>query len=139
MTGKYATNFTLALATAAELALASAGASAANLDKEVRTAAEHAGYAANSDTLKLVHTHLHHAVNCLVGPNGDGFDADFLDPCKGMGGGAIDAATDMKTKKALNSALDAATSGIAADSLSAAQKDAKQAASDLKAAMSSSS
>jgi hypothetical protein len=35
----------------------------------------HAGMALGAADLKLVHTHLHHVINCLVGPSGKGFDA----------------------------------------------------------------
>jgi hypothetical protein len=137
MTGKPATRLSMVLAVAAALALLSNGAFAGDANGEARTAAQHAGYAAGSDTLEMVHTHLHHAVNCLVGPNGADFDSGVLNPCKGMGDGAIPDATDMKTKKALTSALEAAKSGIAADDLSAAQDDAKKTADILKTATSS--
>ena len=46
--------------------------------EEVTTAALHAGLAAKGGDIKEVHTHLHHALNCLVGPDGQGYDAQAV-------------------------------------------------------------
>jgi hypothetical protein len=46
----------------------------ADSTKEVATAARHAGLAAQAADLKGTQTHLHHVLNCLVGPKGQGFD-----------------------------------------------------------------
>src|SRR6266511_4230816 len=62
---------------------------AADGGKQIATAAQHAGYAADSTAIGMAHAHLHHTINCLVGPQGDGFDAKELNPCKGFGNGAI--------------------------------------------------
>src|SRR5690554_5726690 len=62
---------------------------AENMDSQAKTASVHAGLAANSADIKGVHTHLHHSLNCLVGPDGDGFDESQMNPCEGMGKGAI--------------------------------------------------
>lgn len=119
------TPFVTALAVAAGLALVSTGADAAsNVSKEVTTAATHSHFAGASKTLKMVHTHLHHTVNCLVGPNGAGFSSKFLDPCQGMGNGAVNDATDAKTKQSLQQALKIADKGLATDNLAMAQEDA---------------
>lgn len=134
---KKRTAFSLSLGIASMLAAVATGASAANNEeKQVHTAAQHAGYAAEAGSLKMVHTHLHHAVNCLVGPDGAAFDKGFLNPCVGMGKGAIHDATNTKTKTSLNAALEAAKNGIAADDFKAAQEDAAQAAHKLEAASS---
>ncbi|HKK06360.1 MAG TPA: hypothetical protein VKA50_10985 [Gammaproteobacteria bacterium] len=61
----------------------------ANANQEITTAIEHAGFAAKSKDIKHVHLHLHHVMNCLVGPKGGAFDAAAGNPCKGMGNGAI--------------------------------------------------
>jgi hypothetical protein len=37
----------------------------------------------------MAHARLHHTINCLVGPQEDGFDAKELNPCKDFGNGAI--------------------------------------------------
>ena len=55
-------------------------ASAADANKEVSTAAQHAGFAGSSKDIKTTQMHLHHVVNCLVGPQGEGFDASFATP-----------------------------------------------------------
>jgi hypothetical protein len=41
--------------------------SAADVNKEVSTAAQHAGFAGSSKDMKTTQMHLHHVVNCLVG------------------------------------------------------------------------
>ena len=41
--------------------------------------------AAQATDLNTVHMHLHHALNCLVGPNGKGFDAKEMNPCAHAG------------------------------------------------------
>lgn len=126
MTSKHLRIIWVGAAVAAALALTANGALAANAGKEVKTAAAHAGYAAQSKSLKVVRMHLHHAVNCLVGPKGMGFDSKELDPCKGMGNGAIPDTKDMKAKQALRSALATAKKGLAAGSLAAAKAEAKK-------------
>ena len=64
---------------------------------QAETAAQHAGFAAGSDGIDSVRAHMHHALNCLVGPDGDGFDGSFGYPCDGMGGGAItDGGSEMQ-------------------------------------------
>jgi hypothetical protein len=122
------------VAAAAAIFLASSRALAANATKEIKTAATHAGFAAKAETLKQAKTHLHHVVNCLVGPKGEGFASGELNPCKGMGDGAIPDAKDANTKKSLKSALADAMKGIDASSLATAKSQAKSAASMLKKA-----
>ncbi len=106
---------------------------AADAAPQVATAAEHAGYAAASDNIEGVHMHLYHAVNCLVGPDGEGFDANQMNPCQDQGSGAIPDTTDDAKKQALESALATAQGGIATDDLAAAQEAASQTAGMLKA------
>ncbi len=106
-------------------------ASAAGLDpaalRQAQTAAAHAGMALGAPTLAKVHMHLHHVLNCLVGPGGAGFDAKELDPCKGMGHGAIrDAARDPGAQASLRKAAAEAMRGERAHGLAAAHADAKQ-------------
>ncbi|MEJ2643963.1 MAG: hypothetical protein P8180_03365 [Gammaproteobacteria bacterium] len=69
-------------------AVASAGSSGAAL-KQVATAIEHAHFASQGKTTSIAHLHLHHVINCLVGPKGKGFDGAVGDPCKGQGNGAL--------------------------------------------------
>ncbi len=60
-----------------------------NLRAEVRVAAIHAGLAVEMHVLSLTQLHLHHVINCLVGPNGRQFDPRAGNPCHGLGNGAI--------------------------------------------------
>ena len=99
------------------------------------TAAAHAGMALGASDLKTAHAHLHHVVNCLVGPAGKGFDAQAGNPCKGMGAGAIaDAKGDAMAEKQLHSALQEARQGLATTALAAAHADAQQAMKTLQGA-----
>jgi hypothetical protein len=102
---------------------------AGDAGKEAETAAVHANLASNSSSLADAQTHLHHVVNCLVGPAGEGFDAKAGNPCKAQGDGAIADSADAATKKKLGAALAKAKAGLAATDLTAA----KQAASDAQA------
>lgn len=106
---------------------------AADAASEIVTAAQHAGYAAQSTTLDTVHAHLHHTLNCLVGPNGMDFDSTALNPCKNAGNGAIPDTADAKKQKALEEAADKARDGLKATDLAAAQKDAADTEKMLKA------
>jgi hypothetical protein len=109
-------------------------AAAADVKKEIETAAQHAGYAQASTELKMVHTHLHHTINCLVGPKGKTFDAKALNPCKDLGNGAIPDA-DSAMKKKLQAPLDKARAGLKAKELATAQKDAGEVEAMLKKLM----
>lgn len=92
----------------------------------------HALMAQSAKTLDMAHTHLHHVVNCLVGPKGAGFDAKAGDPCKGQGNGAIpDSASDAALDTKLKSALADAQSGLKSNTLSDVQADAAKAAAAL--------
>jgi hypothetical protein len=103
--------------------------------KEVATASQHAGFAAQATDLKMAQTHLHHVINCLVGPKGKGFDANQLNPCKDMGNGAIPDTKDKAKKKSLATDLSKARSGLRAKKLETVQKDATAAQDALKGAM----
>lgn len=117
---------------AAGLFAISTAAFAAGMAKEVSTAAEHAGYAAAATDMKSADSHLRHVVNCLVGPKGKGFDAKQLDPCKGMGNGAIPDTTDAAGKKMLQEALVKAEAGLKTKDLEKAKADAAAAETLLK-------
>lgn len=125
----------LAAIGAAALLAISTGAFAANSGKEAATAAQHAGFAAKSANIKQVHMHLHHAINCLVGPKGDGFDAKEANPCAAEGNGAIPDATDAKMKDMYMKAVKTAKMGLATDDLAKAQKQATMVKMELKKAM----
>ena len=119
-------------ALAASGLLVVAPALAADAGGEITNAATHAGLAAQASDIGGVHMHLHHAVNCLVGPSGAGFDSKEMNPCANSGKGAIPDSSDPQTKQQLEAAVAKANSGIAATDLAAAQKDASDSAGILK-------
>jgi hypothetical protein len=90
----------------------------------ISTAANHAGLAAQAGGIDMVHTHLHHVLNCLVGPGGDGFDAAPGNPCANAGGGAIPQTADAATKTKLQTAATQAKAGIANADMAGAKKTA---------------
>ena len=95
--------------------------------KERAAAATHAGLAAKATDMKMTQMHLHHVVNCLVGPNGQGFDATPGNPCKDQGAGAIPDNGDPAQKAVLQQALDKVNDGLKQTDMAAAQKDATDA------------
>ena len=101
--------------------------------KEVGTAQAHAIMAQGAQNLKMSHTHLHHVINCLVGPEGSAFDANAANPCAKLGNGAL---PDSKGNEALHNRLDkalaAAQEGLKTTELKASQADAAKVADILK-------
>lgn len=120
-------------AAVAALMLAPVCASAADVAGEIKTAATHATLASQAAAIDGVHMHLHHTINCLVGPTDSHFDAKEINPCAGSGSGAIPDETDAAKKKALQSAANTAIAGVAAADLATAKKGAAQAAAELSA------
>ena len=104
----------------------------ADLAGEISTAATHATLASQATTVDGVHMHLHHTLNCLVGPGGTGFDAKQVNPCTGSGNGAIVDTSDAAKKKSLEDAADIVRSGLLTPDLVTAQKDARDSAAKLK-------
>lgn len=124
---------TLLLAVALPMVAQAADADNA-LSKQVGTASAHAGMALGATDLKTAHMHLHHVVNCLVGPSGKGFDAQEEDPCKGQGQGAIvDAKGDAASESKLHAALTEAEHGLKSATLDGAHADAQQVLTTLQA------
>ncbi len=113
-----------ALGSFALIASGAVAAMASNAHKEIETAAAHAGYAASSITVKDTHMHLHHAINCMVGPMGLGYDSSFADPCKGMGDGALNDTQDKTAKMMVDQALALAKVGVQIEGKAAAQDTA---------------
>jgi hypothetical protein len=106
---------------------ATALAAGADAAKEASTAATHAQLAAASQSIAVTDMHLHHVVNCLVGPHGRGFDAAAGNPCHGMGAGALRDSprhSDLHTK-AIH-ALALARRGLMTKDLSAARDAASK-------------
>ncbi|HZT52733.1 MAG TPA: hypothetical protein VFA22_12395 [Stellaceae bacterium] len=125
----------LGIALAGTVLLVAAPGARAEMDvaKEVSTAATHAGLAAGAKEMPMVQMHLHHVVNCLVGPKGKGFDAKPGNPCKDQGNGAIPDTKASAQKKKLQQALAKANAGLKTKDMAAAQKDATDAQNILKA------
>jgi hypothetical protein len=115
------------------LALAPAPVLAADLPGEISMAWIHVDLAARANDIHIVQYHLHHTLNCLVGPGGQGFDAKSLNPCADLGHGAIPDSTDAAKKAELESAAVSARAGLAAGDLATAQKNAQDVAAILKA------
>jgi len=105
----------------------------ADAGSETVTAATHAELAAGASDVNGVHNHLHHALNCLVGPGGKGFDAKEMNPCAQNGKGAIPDAADASKKASLEAAAEKAREGLAASDLKAARSDASATAAMLNA------
>jgi hypothetical protein len=96
---------------------------------ELKTAVTHAGFAAKYETMKEITLHLHHALNCLVGPQDKLFDAAAGNPCQGQGNGYL---PDQKAAKGENSqyyeawwAVQIAAQGIASDNMGVAKAAAR--------------
>lgn len=106
-------------------------ANAADAAQEITTAATHAGFAAKSTTIDMVHAHMHHALNCLVGAGGNGYDKTALDPCKNQGNGAIPDETDAAKKTSLESIASSLRSGVMDNNVTSAQKTAADAEASL--------
>ena len=107
-------------------------AGAADAGPEISTAATHAGMAAGSTDEKMVKSHLHHVINCLVGPNGADYDANEANPCKSQGMGAL---VDAPAKKSeLEAALADAKAGLAETDMTKSKAKAVEAQNALKKA-----
>jgi hypothetical protein len=117
----------------AAILLAVLPASAADLKGEIVNAETHAGLAAQATSIDGVHMHLHHALNCLVGPGGAGFDAAQMNPCANSGNGVIPDSADAAKKKSFEAAAAKAKAGIAQSNLADAQKTASDVEALLKA------
>lgn len=129
---KFATHLSLTGVVAVALTALSAAALAADPAQEVVTAATHAGFAAQAASIEQAHMHLHHTVNCLVGPKGQGFDPNQANPCQKLGDGAIPDTADATAKARLTAALAKAQAGLKSDDLTAVKKAATETQSSLK-------
>ena len=96
----------------------------ADAKSEIATAAQHAGLAAAAPDLPQTHMHLHHALNCLVGPQDGDFDKTNMNPCAQQGKGAFPDESDADIKTKLQGAMSAAEDGIASSDEATAKKDA---------------
>jgi len=106
---------------------------AADVKGEIVNATEHAEYAAEGTAIAEVHAHLHHALNCIVGPGGNGFDATQMNPCAGSGNGIVPDTADAAAKAKLEGAAAKARDGLATNDMTKAKADAAAVANVLKA------
>ena len=126
----------LALLSAAALAATPAFA-AGDAGKQISTAIEHSGFASKVKSTDKVHLHLHHVVNCLVGPHGKGFYPAAGNPCQGQGNGALnDLMGQPKVKAELEKALHEADMGLRENSFKTAHNTAERVRKTLKLAQS---
>jgi hypothetical protein len=119
-------HFLLSALTGASLLIAGT-ALAADLGAEITNAQTHANLAAQSGTINAVHTHMHHALNCLVGPGAEGFDDKQMNPCAKAGAGAIPDSANAGQKAKLEAAKATLVQGIASSDLKMAQDAANSA------------
>ena len=106
----------------------------ADLAGELSTAQTHAGMASTQTDIAMAQKHLQHAVNCLVGPNGTGFDAAAGNPCGKSGNGAIPDSTNPAQKAKLTSIAATAKTGVGSSDLATVTKTAKETADAVAAA-----
>jgi hypothetical protein len=99
---------------------------------EIATAAQHAGLAAAAPNLTQARMHLHHVVNCLVGPKDGDFDRTITNPCAQQGNGAFPDESDPAIKAKLQNAMNTAEDGIASNDEATAKKNAAAAETLLK-------
>jgi len=104
--------------------LTSPQASYADAASEIATAAQHAGLAAAAADLPQTRMHLHHVMNCLVGPKDGDFDKSVTNPCAQQGNGAFPDESNPDIKAKLQTAMSLAADGIAAGDEATAKKDA---------------
>jgi hypothetical protein len=104
----------------------------ADAASETVTAQMHADLAAHATDLSGVQMHLHHALNCLVGPGGEGFDPKQMNPCANAGKGAIPDSTNQAQKVQLAAVVTKLKTGLATTDLTSAQKIATESATMLK-------
>jgi hypothetical protein len=88
---------------------------AQGLSHELTQATLHANYAATASSIEELHEHLHHLVNCLVGPDDPAFNADHLNPCHGLGSGAIPDSVDGMRKESLKNTLEHVQAALRTD------------------------
>ena len=96
----------------------------ADAASEIATAAEHAGMAAAAPNLTQARVHLHHVMNCLVGPKDGDFDKSNMNPCAQQGNGAFPDESNPDIKAKLQNAMSLAGDGIASSDEATAKKNA---------------
>lgn len=129
------------LAVAVSVALGSAlsltaMAAPGHANKEIATAIIHANVASKVDSLDGVHLHLHHVLNCVVGPRSKQYSAAAeklsANKCVGLGNGALPDSHDAAVRSDLQQAVKLADAGVRATQFNAAHHAAVGVLSELK-------
>jgi hypothetical protein len=107
-------------------------ASSASVSSEIAAAAKHAGLSAESTTLQVAHMHLHHTLNCLVGPSGTGFNSSYFNPCAHIGHGAIPDSGNSREALKLRHIAEQVRTALKDAQLRIVRKDALQIETELK-------
>jgi hypothetical protein len=95
---------------------------------QIEIASKEAALAAEARELDTIHRHLQRAVNCLVGPIGEGFDRRAGHPCLGQGRGAMqDLEGSLGILKLVDQALNLAKLGLRIEALGPARDVAEAA------------
>jgi hypothetical protein len=87
----------------------------AGIGEELTLAQTHALLAYRSRGVAMAQTHIHHVLNCLVGPGGDGYDVTppLMDPCASSGKGALKDATSPAQRDKILAAISLAKADLA--------------------------
>lgn len=96
------------------------GMAAGNAQQEIDKALLHADFLIKADSLAHMHMHMHHILNCMAGEHGKGFDPKAMNPCKGLGNGAIHDEPSAAKRKLLEQVDQLASIGVTIDNPSAA-------------------
>lgn len=105
---------------------------ATSASSEIAAAAKHAGLSAESTTLQVAHMHLHHTLNCLVGPTGTGFSSHDFNPCSHIGHGAIPDSGNSREALKLRHVADQVRVALKDAQLRSVKRDARQIEAELK-------
>lgn len=88
---------------------------AKGLSYELTQTTLHASFAATAPTIEAVHEHLHHVLNCLVGPKDPAFNADHFNPCETLGSGAIPDSKEGPQKESLKETVEHVQAALGTD------------------------
>jgi hypothetical protein len=103
--------------------------------QELDTAVTHADQAKSAKDISAVHEHLHEVLNCLVGPQGSGYDSGISNPCQRMGRGAVlDVEQGSDETRLINDAIDQAKSALNDQDVDSAKSTSKAVLNDLEQA-----
>ncbi|HEX7325245.1 MAG TPA: hypothetical protein VF292_07815 [Rhodanobacteraceae bacterium] len=116
----------------------SAPAATGNANKEIATALIHANVASKVDSLSGVHLHLHHVLNCVLGPHSKQYSAaaEKLSAykCVGLGNGALPDSRDPAVRSDLQQVVKFADRGIQSQQFATAHQSALGVLAQLKRA-----